>query len=323
MNRSKIKKWLGLEQETFKSLAEKYFESERYLRLAEDTKNNYYFSLKILLKTQSSKNKSMADIPIKKWNPFLVQRLIDKIGKENGATAAKHLRAFIRLIFNWGLNRGYCHSNPAAGRLDMPKERKKQTLPGDHAYNVLLEHAKESANYKIHTKGSCPYYIPLIMELAYLPRTRGVEIRNMTDAHILEEGFYVSRKKGSNDNITKWNGRLRGVIKEAQDQRNKIWDKRGMLTPIKPEDRPLIVNIYGKKLTYRAYQSAWGRFIRTAIEKNIISKEERFSPHDLKRKGITDTQGNKAEKQEASGHKNERMLEIYDKSIPRVNAASD
>lgn len=43
-----------------------------------------------------------------------------------------------------------------------------------------------------------------------------------------------------------------------------------------------------------------------------------FTFHDLKRKGVTDTEGNK---QEASGHRNAAMLNIYDVKPIIVKAA--
>ncbi|RMQ58359.1 Prophage PSPPH06, site-specific recombinase phage integrase, partial [Pseudomonas savastanoi pv. glycinea] len=43
--------------------------------------------------------------------------------------------------------------------------------------------------------------------------------------------------------------------------------------------------------------------------------------HDLKRRGITDTAGNRADKQEASGHRDGAMMDVYDLSVPLVNAS--
>lgn len=47
----------------------------------------------------------------------------------------------------------------------------------------------------------------------------------------------------------------------------------------------------------------------------------RFSLHDLKRKGGTDTPGNRAEKQDALGV-SEAMMNVYDKSVPRVKPSA-
>lgn len=45
--------------------------------------------------------------------------------------------------------------------------------------------------------------------------------------------------------------------------------------------------------------------------------------HDFKRKGITDTLGTRADKQQASGHKDESMMDVYDLSVPTVNPSAD
>jgi len=35
--------------------------------------------------------------------------------------------------------------------------------------------------------------------------------------------------------------------------------------------------------------------------------------------GITDTPGKRADKREASGHKSEAMMDVYDRSVPTVD----
>ena len=55
--------------------------------------------------------------------------------------------------------------------------------------------------------------------------------------------------------------------------------------------------------------------------KLILSIEfNHFTFHDLKRKGVTDTSGNK---QEASGHRNASMLNIYDVKPSLVRPAGE
>lgn len=41
------------------------------------------------------------------------------------------------------------------------------------------------------------------------------------------------------------------------------------------------------------------------------------------RKGITDTAGTRAEKQQASGHEDESMMGVYDLSLPLVNPSAE
>lgn len=54
-----------------------------------------------------------------------------------------------------------------------------------------------------------------------------------------------------------------------------------------------------------------------------MTAEQRFGLHDFKRRGITDTEGTRADKQQASGHRSEGMLDVYDLSVPVVNPAGD
>ena len=60
-----------------------------------------------------------------------------------------------------------------------------------------------------------------------------------------------------------------------------------------------------------------------AIAEEIISESERFGIHDMKRRGVTDTKGNRGDKLDASGHKTPEMLEPYDFSVPLIEAAGE
>lgn len=69
--------------------------------------------------------------------------------------------------------------------------------------------------------------------------------------------------------------------------------------------------------------TAWQRFITLAIADGAVTPEERFALHDLKRRGITDTVGTRADKQEASGHRDAKMMDVYDHSVPIVSPSAD
>lgn len=60
-----------------------------------------------------------------------------------------------------------------------------------------------------------------------------------------------------------------------------------------------------------------------ATEKKVLTEKQRSGMHDFKRKGITDTAGTRADKQQASGHKDESMVDVYDLSVPTVNPSSE
>ncbi len=64
--------------------------------------------------------------------------------------------------------------------------------------------------------------------------------------------------------------------------------------------------------------------INLAMKQGVIEKSERFSLHDLKCMGVTDTKGIRAVKQQqASGHRSAAMMDIYNFEAPVVTPAAD
>src|SRR5690606_15925597 len=107
-----------------------------------------------------------------------------------------------------------------------------------------------------------------------------------------------------------------------QALRAQIWTERKRPVPMRPEDRPLVVSVYGYPLSKRGFNSAWQRLVRSAIEQGVIPEGARFGLHDLKRRGITDTVGTRGEKKRASGHRQEAMMDVYDLEVPVVESAA-
>jgi hypothetical protein len=75
------------------------------------------------------------------------------------------------------------------------------------------------------------------------------------------------------------------------------------------------VNESGDPLSQSGWQTVWRRFTQLAIKEGVISKNENFGLHDMKRRGVTDTTGTKADKLDATGLGNFSILKVYDKSI--------
>jgi len=85
----------------------------------------------------------------------------------------------------------------------------------------------------------------------------------------------------------------------------------------------LFVSETGEPLKRASLTTSYNRLITLAIKEGIMTEEHRFGLHDLKRRGITDTKGTRAEKMEGSGHKSESMMDVYDFSIPVVKPVSE
>ena len=111
---------------------------------------------------------------------------------------------------------------------------------------------------------------------------------------------------------------MRAAWDAAKARRTQVWKARGTAVPGNPDKRFIITADHGGPLGKSGLDTAWNRFIRNAIVAGVITAEQRFGLHDLKRRGITDTPGTRADKQEASGHRAESMLDIYDLSVPKV-----
>ena len=80
----------------------------------------------------------------------------------------------------------------------------------------------------------------------------------------------------------------------------------------------------GDRIQVSSLKTAIGRITTTAeaeAEADQLGIQwTRFPFHDLKRKGVSDTTGNK---QDASGHRNASMLNIYDVRLKTVEPSSE
>lgn len=309
----------GIDRHTLAYLCNQYHQSAKFKGLAAKTRSDYEYCRDVLCSMKTRIGPDLGALSVHRFTPAMIQRIVDKTADEGTPSKANHLLRYLRLLFRWGINRGFCELNPAAG-VESAKERKQRRLPTDKDMDALISYAQaKGCDYPTRgVIGSCPTYLWIVMELAYLCRLRGIEVVTLTDANETPEGVLTNRRKGSRDNIVQWTPRLRKAWKAAQERRAKIWEKRGRATPLKAQYRPLIVSRNGDALRKSAYDSSWQRFIRSAINAEIIDASTRFATHDLKRRGITDTEGNLHDKQHASGHRSPQMMDIYDLSVPLV-----
>ena len=305
---------------TFNWLVNEYLKDARFLDLKPATQKNYLACYKLIQK-QSVKQKSVATILLNHFSSGLCQQLNTQIARKNGPSMANHCHSFLSLVFTYGKNYDYLKVNPATG-VYKAKCRPVQQWVNDDVYNRVLSYAKQRGSITPKTKGSSPSYIWVMMEISYLCRLRGVETRTLTQDKMLENGLQCERRKGSKANITIYNDRLLFALNSSIDRRDQIWKKQNHVIPKRDVDKLIIVNSGGEAISSDAFHSGWQKFIAFAINDKIITNDERFSLHDLKRKGISDTAGTGSDKKDASGHRSDSMMQIYDKSMPVVHPAS-
>lgn len=259
---------------------------------------------------------------MKKFTPAMVQRIIDKIAEAGTPSKAAHGLRYLRRLMQWGRNRGFVTDNPAKG-IEAPKERKQRRLPDSTVMVDLIKFAHQQGQLKRGEKGACSPYLWYVMEIGYLCRLRGIETITLTDENELEEGVLTNRRKGSRDNIVRWTPRLRAAWDAAKAVRTDTWQRLKKPVPFRADQRFLIVSASGGQLSKSGLDTAFQRLITQAIEKGVLTEAQRFGMHDFKRKGITDTIGTRADKQQASGHRDESMMDVYDLSLPIVSPSGE
>lgn len=317
-----IEEFNGTDPNTFNWLTQQFQNSIDFKQLEKGTRRDYKYCSGVIAEHPTKKQILLGAVSLSQWSRPMVRKLMDQIIEQRGPSSANHSLRYLRRLLSWGLERGYVKENYATG-IKQAKETPKQQYVETDAYMKMLDYAKECGARTVNAEGSCPEYVWAVMELAYLCRLRGIEIVTMNESHYNELGALCQRRKGSRTNITAWNDRLKAAWTTLITRRNNIWQKKKTPVPVKPEDRPLVVTKTGTMLKKSALETAWQRLITRALEEGIITKEQRFSLHDLKRKGITDTEGTRADKQDAAGHRSQRMMDVYDKSVPVVKPSGE
>ncbi|WP_055128606.1 site-specific integrase [Pseudomonas mediterranea] len=312
----------NVDRGTLRYVCEQFHQSDRYKKLSTKTHDDYCYSRDVLLNIPTKLGKPLGDLAVRKFTSALVQRIVDRLADEGTPSKAAHALRYLRRVLQWARNRGFLEINPAHG-VEAPAERRQRRLPNHQVMEVLIDRAIARGLLERNEKGGCPEYLGYVMELAYLCRLRGIEVVTLTEENELEAGILTNRRKGSRDNIVRWTPRLRKAWDHAKAYRAKIWAKRKTPIPIQPSRRHIIVASHGGPLRKSSLDTAWQRFITLALEDGIITAEQRFALHDLKRRGITDTVGTRADKQEASGHRDPKMMDVYDHSVPTVSPSAD
>jgi site-specific recombinase XerD len=295
---------------TFTSISLEFQKTITWRKLAVSTQNDYLDCHKSIVSRKVTDG-ILGDVPIIKWTVGLVRRYRDARGEESQSRANKEL-SYIKRIFSWAYEYEKIKFNPTLG-IKKLSIKPRQHYAEDEDYQFMLDVARES-NY---------WYAPAAMELAYLCRMRLCEVLDLTDANELSDGLLIKRRKGSRNNITEWSPRLRAAWDDSIKKRNEILSKRKQPYPIRPEDRFIFISERtGDKIQTSSLKTAISRINH---QSEIKAKEQgidfvHFTFHDLKRKGVSDTEG---DKQKASGHKNARMLQIYDVKVEKVRPAGE
>ncbi|HGM6050660.1 TPA: tyrosine recombinase XerC [Stenotrophomonas maltophilia] len=312
---------------------DQHAKSLAFSQLGATTQQHYRDYAKAIKVFPLKNGSKLGDAVVDRLSPGFIRRLIDIIaqgrpGTKPGdasvpgyPTKANHWLSYLRRVFGWAREHDHVATNPAAG-IKKVKEKRDHRMPERDVFRRVQDYARRCSERGAREKGALPVYLWAAMELAYQARLRGIEVRTLTDHHVEGEVLQTNRRKGSRDNLVRKGEQTEVAIQVLQNRRAAIWAKRGITqfnAPLASKMRPLFVSEDGEMLTAHGWHTAWGRLMRNAVREKVIAADERFALHGLKHRGVTDTDGNK---KEASGHKTDAMLHVYDHSLPVVEESS-
>lgn len=268
-------------QRTLAWLMGEYWASPRFSRLADSTKKHYAHYRAAIEGKELSNGKRFGDVPLDKLSRGVIAKYRDSMSHAP-IQANRHLQ-FLGAVFSFALEREYMTLNPVSG-----VEKNQQ-----RARTRYVTEAEYRAAYNL-----APDWLKSAMELAYLCRARRGEVLGMRlKDHLLPEGVYVQRTKGSKSEITLWSDRLRAAVALARSH------NRDVLSPF------LLHGADGQAISAPAFNSAWKRL----MEKVRRAGVEPFPFHDLKAKGVTD------HTEHASGHRSAKQRDDYIRMPDLIN----
>lgn len=261
---------------------------------------------------------ALGALQVDRLTPVIMRRLVDRIAEATPSKANAILR-YLRRTWSWARERGYCKTNPAAG-VKPVKERKQAKVPETSVLARAIADARERGARPRSAPGRVPPYLAIVIELAYLLRLRSIEVLDVTLAWETRAGISVTRRKGSRGNVVTWSPRLRAVWQAALELRAATLAASGAVTPLRAEDRRLILGEDGGPLGIEALRTAWQRWMRLATGPDgALEPGERFTLHGIKHRGITDT--DRADRRAGGGHVTDAMAARYDHDLPAVKPA--
>lgn len=285
---------------TFATLSAEFQQTYTWHKLSPLTQKDYIDCHRAIITRDTSTGK-LGDVPLPKWTVGLIRKYRDKRAEESESRANKEL-SYIKRIFAWAYEYEKVPINPATG-IKKLTIAPRQHYAEDRDYYYFLNIAKKSGYW----------YVAHAMELAYLCRMRMCEVLDLTDANEQENGLIIRRRKGSKTNITEWQPRLRAIWEDLKLKRSTILQDRHQPSPIRAENRHLFISERtGDKIQINSLKTAMTRINKLAEEqaKKDGIEFNHFTFHDLKRKGISDT--NAIDRMASAGHRSPEMMKVYD-----------
>ncbi|HEY0953290.1 MAG TPA: tyrosine-type recombinase/integrase [Roseateles sp.] len=270
----------------------KYKLSRRYLRLAEATRTDYaqcWEAIKPVL----------GRMQIGRITAPMVARYV-RVERQGAEVRANREKSLLSNLFAHGIDLGVCESNPAKQVRPNEEEPRTSAPRPELLASFLAWVAKQTPQRRI---------VGLAAEYASLAGNRKVEFLDLAWPQVDDEAGVVRVKRG------KQRGKQRGEIIEEIAISPALRACLDRLKAIRPAKECLYVFPTRDNNAYsaRGFKTLWQRIVIAAIAAGVITKEDRFTFHDLRAFYATQ---HKAEKGSLPDlHKNpETTARVYDRT---------
>jgi integrase len=239
----------------FSALADMYFASPNFTRLKKNTRDDYQRSKKMLIAV-------FGNVTPSSIKPMDVRHYMDERGKSSTVRANRE-RSLLSTIMAWAYERGLTDINPCAG-VKTFTEKARQRYVSDAELAAALS--------------IMPPQFQAAAQIAYRCAARLSDVLHLTRTQITPDGLYIEQGKTGKRQVKAWTQELRAAVNLGLAQPSRIQS----ITWV-------IYNRAGQRYTESGFKGMWRKLIARAVEKNQIA--EPFTFHDLKRKGISDIEG--------------------------------
>lgn len=257
---------------TFAWLVDEYFAAKRFTDLAAATQGSYRQCSTQVLPV-------FGHMAPGKITTAHIRQYMDRRGQASQYQANREL-GFMHVVLQLGREKGLC-AEIASKDVKKFKEHRRTNYVTDEEYAAVYAVAHEP--------------IRVAMEIAYCTGLRRTDVINLLWSDVTADGLIVRQQKTQqkmHQALEKHiSDRLAAALTAA-----KLLPKPEGITPIW-----IVHNNRGQQYTPGGFTSSW----KTVIKKSSVH----FTFHDLRRKAITDYDGDK--RQDFSGHKSPQMADRY------------
>ena len=244
-------------------LLREYTNSEQFNRKASATQKEQSRQAEHITKYERGRGQTFGSATLSHITPGVMTRYLDARESEGAPKAGNRELALMSAAWNWALARDLTTApNPCRAAEKRPEAR-RQHYATDRDYLAWLDYCRRHG----------PRYLWIVSELCYLCRMRKVEVLTAKKSQVMDEGFDTLRRKGSRHGMTGWSERLRAAVDACSE------DEAGRFSSY-------LVTHRGQPIRITTFNTMWQRRMKACVAETGIT---RFTTHDLKRKGATDS----------------------------------